>query len=315
MDKESKKNLISIVTPCYNEEGNVEELYKQIRDLMGALDKYEYEHIFIDNASKDNTTDILKRLAKYDKRLKIIINTRNFGWVRSPNYVIHQAQGDAVISIAADLQDPPDLIREFIKYWEEGYKVVAGVKSKSEEFFLMRIVRNAFYDFINKVSEVEQLKNFTGYGLYDREVVEYLKKMKDSYPYFRGLICEIGYDIKKVEYLQRKRRKGRSSSDFYKLYDVAMLGIMNTSKIPLRIATFMGFLLSAFSILVAFIYFILKLLLWMAFPIGMAPIVIGIFLFSSVQLLFIGIIGEYIGATYTQVLHRPLVVEKERINF
>ncbi|MFC1808473.1 glycosyltransferase, partial [Candidatus Omnitrophota bacterium] len=202
-----------------------------------------------------------------------------------------------------------------IRYWEEGYKVVVGIKSSSEEFFLMRNIRKSFYNFINRISEINQYKDFTGFGLYDRLIVDNLKKMNDSYPYFRGLISEIGYEAKTIEYKLLRRHKGKTSSDFYKLYDVAMLGIMNTSKVPLRLATFIGFVLSAFSIVVALIYLVLKLVLWMAFPIGMAPLVIGIFFFFSVQLLFIGIIGEYVGATYTQVLHRPLVIEKERINF
>jgi glycosyltransferase involved in cell wall biosynthesis len=307
--------LISVITACYNEEGNVEELYKQVKDVFSRLPGYAYEHIFIDNASKDRTVRILKDIASKDKNIKIIVNTRNFGHIRSPFYALLQGRGDAVISLVADLQDPPSLIPEFIKRWEEGSKIVIGVKKASKESRLTYAVRQAFYRLLGTLSEIEQVKNFTGFGLYDKKIIEILRSIDDPYPYFRGLITDIGYDISRIEYVQPKRKKGRTTNNFYSLYDLAMLGITNYSKVPLRLATMIGFLISILSLIVAFAYFVYKLIFWQNFQVGIAPLVIGIFFFSSVQLFFIGIIGEYIGAIHTQVLKRPLVIEKERINF
>ena len=307
--------LINIISPCYNEENNVESLYRQVREVFAQLPAYDYEHIFIDNSSKDKTVEILKRMAKHDKRLKIIVNTRNFGHIRSPYYGLLQARGDAVICLASDLQDPPALIKDFIHKWEEGYKIVLGVKTKSRESSIMFLIRKLYYDLINRLSDVELIKNATGFGLYDRQVIDILKEINDPYPYARGLISELGFDIAKIEYTQQARKRGITKNNFYTLYDLAMLGITNHSKIPLRLAAMMGFILSGISLLIAIAYFIAKLLLWNTFTMGIAPIVIGLFFFSSVQLFFIGIIGEYIGSIHTQVLKRPLVIEKERINF
>lgn len=307
--------LISVVSPCYNEEANVEEIYKQVKHIFVEMNKYTYEHIFIDNASKDGTVEILKKIAAVDKNVKIIVNSRNFGHVRSPYYGMLQASGDAVIFLASDLQDPPSLIMEFVRKWEEGYKIVLGVKAKSHETAIMFLVRKTYYDFLNKLSEIELTKNSTGFGLYDKKVVNILREINDPYPYFRGLISEIGFESAKIEYSQPTRKRGISKNNFYTLYDIAMLGITNHSKIPLRIATILGFATALVSLLVAFAYFIYKLIYWHNFSLGVAPVVIGLFFFSSVQLIFLGIIGEYIGSIYTQVLRRPLVVEKERINF
>lgn len=307
--------LISIVNPCYNEEENVKELYEQVRAIFDGMPQYEYEHIFIDNASKDRTVAILKEIAQNDHRVKIIVNTRNFGQIRSPNHAILQANGEAVVLLAADLQDPPAMIKDFIKKWEEGYKIVIGVKSQSEESKLFFAIRKAYYNLIGRLSEIEIVKNFTGFGLYDRKVIEILRRIEDPYPYFRGLICDIGFERAAIEFVQPVRKRGLTTSNFYTLYDIAMQGITSHSKVPLRLATMMGFVVSLLSLIVAFGYFIYKLIFWDIFQVGMAPLVIGLFFFSSVQLFFIGVIGEYVGAIHTQVLKRPLVVEKERVNF
>jgi len=313
MNSELKR--ISVVTGCFNEEENVNELYEQVKAVFIDLQPYEYEHIFIDNASKDRTVAILKEIAQKDRRVKIIVNTRNFGHIRSPFHALLQAKGDAVICIVADLQDPPIMIKEFIKKWEEGYKIVIGVKTQSEESPLFFAIRKAYYNLVGRLSEIELIKNFTGFGLYDQKVIETLRGIEDPYPYFRGLICDIGFERAIIEYVQPPRKRGFTKNNFYTLYDMAMLGITNHSKVPLRLATMTGFIVALMSLLVASGYFVYKLVFWENFQVGMAPLVIGLFFFSSVQLIFIGIIGEYIGAIYTQVLKRPLVIEKERINF
>jgi glycosyltransferase involved in cell wall biosynthesis len=309
-------NYISIVTPCYNEEDNVEQVYMQVKQIFEQhLPKYRYEHIFIDNASRDNTLNILKKVANIDKSVKVISNSRNFGHIRSPYHALLQAEGDAVILFAGDLQDPPYMIQKFIEKWQEGFKVVLGVKTKSEESPVMFAIRKAFYNFINRVSEIELTKNNTGFGLYDKKIIDILKEIDDPYPYFRGLISDIGFESYKIEYHQPSRKRGVTSNNFYTLYDTAMLGITNHSKVPLRLAAMLGFVMSGISLLIAVLYFVAKLIFWNSFSVGTAPLIIGLFFFSSIQLFFIGIIGEYIGSIHTQVLKRPLVIEKERINF
>lgn len=310
-----KQIKISVMTACYNEEENVELLYNKVKDVFSELKEYDYEHIFIDNASTDNTVNILKAIAIRDKNLKIIVNSRNFGHIRSPFYGLLQAQGDAVISLVADFQDPPEMIKDFISKWKEGYKIVVGVKKQSKESKIMFIARKLFYKFIDAISEIDLLKNFTGFGLYDKKIIEILRRINDPYPYFRGLICDIGFEIFTFEYIQPLRRKGITKNNFYSLYDMAMLGITNHSKLPLRLAAMLGFITAFISLLFALIYFIYKLIFWQNFSVGIAPIVIGLFFFSAVQLFFVGIIGEYIGSIHTQILKRPLVIEKERINF
>ena len=309
------KKLISVMMPCYNEAENVEQAYREVRRIFENLPQYDYEHIFIDNASTDQTVDILKRLAAEDRRLKIIVNTRNFGHIRSPYHGILQASGAAVICLASDLQEPPSLIPEFLEWWEQGFKMVRGVKSQSEESALMFAIRKMYYNFINRVSDIKLLKNSTGFGLYDRCVIEELRKIDDPYPYFRGLVSDIGFPSHEIEYTQPMRKRGISKNNFYTLYDIAMLGITNHSKVPLRLATMLGFAMAIASFLIAMGYLVAKLIFWDQFSLGTAPLIIGLFFLGSVQLFFIGIIGEYIGAIYTQVQKRPLVVEKERINF
>ena len=308
--------LITVLTPCYNEEENVREVYERVKTVFETtLKDYDYEHLFIDNASLDRTVTILKDIAHTDKRVRLIVNARNFGQIRSPMHALFQARGDAVIGIVADLQDPPEMIAEYVAKWEEGYKIVIGVKRKTEDTPLFSWIRHLYYELIHHLSDVDQVKNATGSGLYDRTFVDIVKKMDDPYPYFRGLIGEIGFERAEIPYDQPIRKRGITKNNFYTLYDMAMLGITNYSKIPLRLAVFTGFGIGCLSLLTAFIYFIYKLLFWKSFQVGMAPLVIGIFFFSAVQLFFIGILGEYIGAIHTQVLKRPLVVEKERINF
>lgn len=307
---------ISIVTPCYNEEANIEKLYQTIRGIFDDhLTNYEYEHILIDNASTDNTVEKVKKIAANDSRVKLIVNSRNFGHIRSPHHAIKQSTGDALIVMASDLQDPPELIPDFIKKWEEGYKIVVGVKTKSKENPLMGIIRKLYYKVINAISEVEQIENYMGFGLYDKQIVNIINDIDDPYPYLRGLICEIGFEKAFIEYTKPNRAKGITKNNFYTLYDMAMLGITTNSKIPLRVATMLGFLLSGISLLIALVYFVYKLIYWDQFVLGLAPLVIGLFFFSSVQLFFIGIIGEYIATINTKVTNRPLVFEKERVNF
>jgi glycosyltransferase involved in cell wall biosynthesis len=309
------ERLITVVTPCFNEEGNVEILYEAVKAVFAGLPAYSYEHLFIDNASTDGTVGILRRLAAADPAVHVIVNVRNFGQVRSPFHAMLQSSADAVIGMAADLQDPPELIPQFIEQWEAGYKVVMGVKTRSEESRIMYALRGSYYRLIARLSDVNQVQHATGFGLYDRCVIDILRKLDDPYPYFRGLIAELGFPPALIEYTQPKRRFGFTKNHFYSLYDLAMLGITSHSKVPLRMATMLGFAASAASLLTGVGYLVYKLLNWSSFSVGIAPLVIGLFLMSSVQLFFLGIIGEYIGAIHTQVLHRPLVVERERINF
>ncbi len=305
---------ISIVTPCFNEEENVKELYERIRKVMAGFN-YKYEHIFIDNASTDHTVELLRGLAAQDKRVKVIINTRNFGHIRSPYYGLLQAQGDIVIVLASDLQDPPERISDFIRKWEDGYKVVIGVKASSQELSLFYYLRSLYYRMLGSLSDVHLIDNFTGFGLYDKKVIEILRQFNDPYPYFRGLIADIGFDIAEIKFDQPRRKRGISKNNFYTLYDTAMLGIVSYTKVPLRLAAMFGFLSAAISFGVGLIYLIYKLMDWQNFSLGLAPVIIGLFFLGSVQLFFLGIIGEYIGSIYTLTVRRPLVIEKERINF
>jgi len=282
---------------------------------MAELPGYNHEHIFIDNASKDRTVAILRELAKEDKRVKVIVNARNFGHIRSPFHAILQARGEAVISLVADLQDPPSMIKDFVRKWEEGYKVVMGVKKGSEESILMFGLRRLYYRILRRLSDVELVEHFTGFGLYDRQVVDILRSLGDPYPYFRGLIADIGFEIAKIEYIQPGRKRGLTKNNFYTLYDMAMLGLTSYTKVPLRLATMVGFVTAGLSLLVALFYFVYKLVFWNSFSLGLAPLVVGIFFFSSVQLVFLGIVGEYVGSIHTYVRRMPLVVERERVNF
>jgi glycosyltransferase involved in cell wall biosynthesis len=307
---------ISVVTGCFNEVDNVAEVYRRVRDTIASLGGgYRYEHIFIDNSSTDGTVAVLKHLASADPNVKIIVNARNFGHIRSPFHAICQARGDAVIGIVADLQDPPEMIADMIREWENGYSMVLGIKRTSEENPLMFWVRKRYYRLINRLSSIETLENFTGFGLYDRRVVDLVKSFADPYPYFRGMIAEIGLPHKKLYYDQPARKRGITKNNFYSLYDLGMLGIINHSKVPLRLTAFAGFLGAFLSFLSGFGYFIYKLLYWNRFSVGIAPLVIGIFFLGSIQLVFMGILGEYVGAIHTQVQQRPYAVELERLNF
>ena len=307
--------LLSIVTPCYNEVDNVEELVDRIRSVMTIENQYEYEHILIDNASTDGTQAKLREMAAADKRIKVIFNARNFGHIRSPHHGILQGQGDAVIWMASDLQDPPELISNFLRQWEAGFYVVMAVKPESETTFAMHWLRRLYYNMLAKASSAPIVRDATGFGLYDKKVMDTLRKIDDPYPYFRGLVSEIGFPVAKVEFKQPRRKRGITKNNIFTLYDIAMLGVTNHTKVPLRIMAFAGFVMSIISFLIAIFFLIMKFLFWDRFSLGTAPILIGMFFFFAIQLFFLGVLGEYVGAVLTQVKKIPLVVEIERINF
>jgi len=306
---------ISVVTPCYNEEANVLEVCERVRAVFASVPQYRYEHIFIDNASRDNTLSVLREIASLDTRVKVIANARNFGHLRSPMHGMFQAAGDAVILLFSDLQDPPELLTQMIAHWDSGAPVVLAIKETSDENGLMFWLRTKYYRLVNRLADLETYENFTGFGLYDRRVIEIVRSFNDPYPYFRGMIAEIGLPYVRVVYRQGRRLRGITKNNFYTLWDLAMLGITNFSRVPLRLLTFFGFGAALLSVFFAFLYLIYKLLFWNNFSVGIAPLVIGIFFIGSVQLICMGIVGEYIGAIHTQIMRRPLVIEKERINF
>jgi glycosyltransferase involved in cell wall biosynthesis len=306
---------ITVLTPCYNEQDNVRLLHERVRSACSTCPRLTYDHLFVDNASTDETVAELRLIAAEDPRVRVIVNKRNFGHVRSPYHGLLQAKGDAVIVMASDLQDPPELIPEFVRLWEEGNEVVVGQKVNSAESRLLFAGRKAYYRLLKRVADADLLENVTGFGLYSRKVIEDLRGLDEPYPYLRGLVSELGYRIARVPYTQPLRKRGITKNNFYTLYDVAMLGITSHSKVPLRLATMLGFAMSAVSFAVGLAYLVYKLVYWDRFALGIAPVVIGLFFFASVQLFFIGIIGEYIGAIHTRVNKRPHVLEKERINF
>jgi polyisoprenyl-phosphate glycosyltransferase len=309
------KRLVSVVTPCYNEELNVEEVAQRVRETLKLFPRYDYEHIFIDNASTDGTVAVLKRIAALDSHVRVIVNARNVGHLRSPMHAMLEAGGDATVLLFSDLQDPPELIGRFLEEWEKGVPVVLGIRNKSAESRVMYWLRTRYYRLLNRLAHLESYENFTGFGLFDRTVMEIVRSFGDQYPYFRGMIAEIGLPHVKVFYAQGVRKRGVTKNNFYTLYDLAMLGVTNVSRVPLRLFTFFGFGCSVLSVLFAVGYLVYKLLFWNRFSVGIAPVVIGLFFFASVQLAFIGVLSEYIAAIHTQVLKRPLVVEKERVNF
>jgi glycosyltransferase involved in cell wall biosynthesis len=309
------KKIISIVTGCYNEEGNLQELYDRLMAVFQQLPQYDYEIIVADNCSADRSRDILRRLAAKDKKFKVIFNSNNFGHIRSPYNAFLQATGDAVVNMCSDLQDPPEMIIDFVREWEAGTSVVCAVKPSSKENLLMFSLRRFYYLLLDKLSETKQIHNFAGFGLYDRKFADAIKKYHDPYPYVRGLIGEIGFKRVEIEFVQPARKHGRSKNNLFTLYDFAMTGFVNHTKIPLRLATFCGFCLAVLSLIIALGYLIYKFMFWQTFNLGLAPLVIGLFFFSAVQLIFIGIIGEYIGAIYTHVKDKPLVIEEEKLNF
>ncbi len=310
-----RRPLISVVTPCYNELGNVRPLRDAIREIFAKLPQYDYEHILIDNCSNDGTPEALRALAAEDPRVKVVFNTRNFGHIRSPVHGLCQAYGDAAILMASDFQDPPEMIFEMLKRWEEGHRIVMAVKTSSNESPVLYFLRSMYYRILDMLSDVKLVNNATGFGLFDRKVMDIVRSIDDPYPYFRGMVADIGWNLATVPFNQPRRKRGLTKNNFYTLYDMAMLGLTNHSKVPLRLATMGGFVFAILSILAACLYFALKLIFWYNFAAGMAPLVIGLFLFFSVQLFFTGLIGEYILAILTQVQKRPLVVEQERINF
>ncbi len=310
------KKLITIMTPCYNEALNVRELHRRVQLVAAELPEYEFNHLFIDNASKDGTVDVLRDMAGEDPSVKVILNARNFGPDRSGMNGFLQAAGDAVGTVVADLQDPPELFVEMIREWEKGFPIVAAIKNTSDESGLMYRVRTAYYRLVSRLTNVEVLEHFTGFGLYDRSVVEQIRThFRDPYPYFRGMIAELGLPIAKVFYNQKRRERGITKNNFYTLYDFAMLGITNLSKVPLRLVIFCGFISAFVSFVLGVFYLAYKLIFWNSFTVGQAPLVLGLFFLGSVQLIALGIIGEYVGSIHTFVLNRPLVTEKERINF
>ena len=312
------KRKISIVSSALNEQDNLPLLCEAVKKEMARwADTYEYEQIILDNGSTDGTLDVLRRLAAQDKHIKVIVNARNFGHIRSPYYGMLQGSGDAVVYLASDMQDPPELIGKFIEYWQQGFKVVLGQKQQSVENKLFFAVRKFYYWLLNLVNDsgAQLVANCTGFGLFDKEVIDQMRRLQDPYPYVRGLVCELGYAKALVPFVQPPRKTGITKNNFYTLYDNAMIGFTNHSKVPLRLAALGGFVLGVTSFILACIYLVLKICFWERFPMGTAPILLAVLFFASVQLIFLGILGEYIGAILTQVLHRPLVVEKERINF
>ena len=308
------KKLISIVTPTFNEEANIERLCKSISNVMSNLD-YDYEHIVIDNCSTDSTIKILKKIAVNDKKLKVIINSRNFGHIKSPVHGLLQSSGEATILMSADFQDPPEMISKYINEWEQGHEVILAQKDTSEENFVKHFIKKIFYKFIQLISDVPLMLNTTGSGLFDKKIIIQIKKIDDPYPYFRGLLSEVTSNIKLIKFHQPKRAGGKTKNNLYSLYDIGILGIIKHSKIPLRIMTFIGFCTSILSIGVALYYFIKKILFWQSFDLGMAPLVIGLFAIASIQIFLLGFIGEYVMNILLQTRKLPLVIEKERINF
>lgn len=308
------KKLISIVTPTFNEEKNIYSLSKAI-SLQMDNSNFDYEHIIIDNASIDNTQEVIKKLCLENKKIKAIFNKRNFGHIRSPYYAILQTKGDAVILLAGDGQDPPELIGKLIEKWKTGLDVVFLKRKSSETNFFLESIKIFFYKIINFLSEIKLLEKTTGSGIFDRKIIDELKKIEEPYPYFRGLILEITNNIDVIEFNQPNRKHGQSKNNFFTLFDIAMLGIIKHSKLPLRLMIITGFIFSFLACIVGIFFFIYKLFFWDSFQLGLAPIILGLFFGISFQILLLGIIGEYVGFTLTQIRKFPLVVEKERINF
>lgn len=306
--------MISIVAPTFNEEENVKEIHLRVKKIM-SKHELNYELLFIDNASTDSTISVLRELARNDKRVKLILNARNFGHIRSPYHAMLQTRGDAVILISADLQDPPELIDDFLRLWNEGHKIVLAVKSTTDEGWVWRTIRRAYYRFVSKISKDPLIKNATGAGLFDRKVMDELIKLKEPYPYFRGLVTEIGFKVKTFEFHQPKRTKGKSKNDFFTLYDIALLGITTHGGAPIRMISLVGFGVALLSLLVGMGYLVAKLLFWDSFEFGFAPLILGVFFFGSFQIFLIGLLGEYLANIQRRIRNMPLVIEDERVNF
>lgn len=307
---------ISIMIPCYNEEENVVPISEAVvRELTDSLPEYDYEILFIDNDSKDNTRPLLREICKKNPKIKAIFNVKNFGQFNSPYYGMLQTTGDCTICMCCDFQDPVEMIPKLVREWENGYKIVCAIKTTSKENKIMRFLRTCYYKLIRKMSDVEQIEHFTGFGLYDKSFIEVLRNLKDPSPFLRGIVAELGYRRKDIPYEQAKRRAGKTHNNFYTLYDAAMLSFTSYTKIGLRLATFCGVGVGIVSFLVGMVYLILKLIMWDNFPMGMAPVLIGMCFLGSVQLFFIGLLGEYVLNINTRVMNRPLVIEEERLNF
>ena len=307
---------ISIVVPTFNEEENVTPLWEAVTaEIKKNLNQYEYEILFIDNCSNDNTQRLIEEICGRDKHVKAIFNAKNFGQFNSPYYGLQQSDGDCTILLCADFQDPIEMLPEFVKGWEEGYKIVIGQKTASKENKLMYALRSLYYKLIKKFSDVEQIEHFTGFGLYDKSFINELRNLEDQTPFLRGIVAELGYKRKEIPYEQQKRKAGKTHNNWYTLYDAAMLSITSYTKIGMRIATFGGFLIALISLIIGVVYLILKLLYWNRFSAGMTPILIGMFFLGAVQIFFMGFMGEYILAINARVKKRPLVIEEKRINF
>ena len=311
----STRKLISIVAGCFNERENIAELHARVTAVMRQLPHYDYEIILIDNASTDGTVEVIRAIARIDKHLKAIVNVRNFGHIRSPYHALLLAEGDAVIGMASDLEDPPELLPEFIRYWEQGFKIAVGVRRNHAGRGLTPLLRKAYYALITRISDVDQVPNFTGFGLYDRAVMDILRDIDDPYPYFRGLICEIGFPRAQVPFDKPIRKHGRSKGTFFVYLDSALLGIVNHTKGPLRLATLLGIAISGMSFPLGVYYLGRKLMAWSEFQMGIAPLAVSLFFFLGVLFLLLGLLGEYIGLLVTHTIRRPMVVENERINF
>lgn len=307
---------ITVVVPTFNEERNIKNVYSRVTDVFkNELRNYNYEIMFIDNFSTDSTREEIRALTKQDIRVKAIFNAKNFGYTRSHFYSLLQVQGDCAMLLHADLQNPPELIPEFVKAWEEGHKVIIGIKNVSKENKILYFLRSCYYKIMKTVSRIEQIEHFTDYELLDRDFLEVLKKIDDPIPYLRGIVCELGFKMKKIYYTQDKRKEGKSWANIFDLYDFAMLGITSYSKFFMRIATFMGVLLGIISMAIGVVVIIQKLIHWDSYPIGIAALSVGVFMIGAAQLFFIGILGEYILNINIRMMHRPLVVEELRLNF
>ena len=307
---------ISVLIPCYNEEENVEPIARAVTEILEKeLPQYDYELVFIDNDSQDDTRMILRRLCGENPRIKAILNARNFGQFNSPYHGLLQVTGDCVIAMVADFQDPVELIPQYVKAWEEGYKIVIGIKTSSKENPIMYWLRSCYYKMIRKLSDVEQIEHFTGSGLYDRDFIEVLRRLDDPTPFLRGIVAELGFRRKESPYEQPKRRAGKTHNNFYRLYDAAMLSVTSYTKAGLRLATFVGGISCGMSLAVAFVYLVMKLIWWDRFPAGMTPMLLGMLFLGSVQIFFIGMVGEYVLSINQRIMKRPLVIEEERLNF
>ncbi|WP_033152016.1 glycosyltransferase family 2 protein [Pseudobutyrivibrio ruminis] len=307
---------ISIMIPCYNEEENVVPISKAVVDVMNKeLPQYDYEILFIDNCSKDNTRSLIRGICKENPKVKAIFNAKNFGQFNSPYHAMCQTTGDCTISLCADFQDPVELIPKFVAEWEKGYKIVCGIKTASKENKIMRFLRSCYYKTIRKMSDVEQIEHFTGFGLYDKSFIDVLRDLKDPTPFLRGIVAELGYKRKDIEYTQAKRAAGKTHNNFYTLYDAAMLSFTSYTTMGLRVATIAGFIFSFISIIVALVYLVLKLIFWERYPAGMYPVLLMVSVMGSLQLFFIGFLGEYVLSMNKRIMNRPLVIEEERINF